>query len=181
MDTAQIPGRAIPGWLADRWGRFNVMILSSLPCAIIILTVWLPANTAGSIIAFSVLFGLLSGTANRLTPVCISQLCRTEDYGSRYGTAYLFVSSATLIGIPIAGAVLGSNGGRNFRGLILLCGFVCGLQSIYHIGKDIRGWMEVEEVFSEYKYLNIYKIRIGNSLQIFVFFKSVSLERSIVY
>ncbi len=124
MNAAQVPGRAVPGWLADRWGRFNVMILSSLPCAIIILAVWLPADGAAAITAFSVLFGFLSGTANSLTPVCISQLCKTEDYGSKYGTAYLFLSPATLIGIPVAGAVLRSQDGLNFSGLILLCGLV---------------------------------------------------------
>lgn len=149
MNAAQIPGRAIPGWLADRWGRFNVMILSSLPCAIVILAVWLPASNTGSIIAFSVLFGLLSGTANSLTPVCISQLCRTEDYGSRYGTAYLCLSPATLIGIPVAGAVLGrSEGGVNFRGLILLCGFVYMASGVLFTLARISGagW-KVKKVF----------------------------------
>jgi hypothetical protein len=57
MNAAQIPGRAIPGKLTDRRGRFNVTYLSSL-------AVWLPANNTGSIIAFSVLSGLLSRTAS---------------------------------------------------------------------------------------------------------------------
>ena len=148
MNAAQIRGGSIPGWLADRWERFNIMILSSLPCVIVILAVWLPASNTGSIIAFSVLFGLLSRTANSLTPVCISQLCRTEDYGSRYGTAYLCLSPATLIGIPIAGAVLDSQGGVNFQGLILPCGFVYMASGVFFALARISGagW-KVRRVF----------------------------------
>jgi hypothetical protein len=72
-------------------------------------------------------------------------LCRTEDYGSRYGTAYLYLSPATLTGIPIGGAVLGSQGGMDSHGLIMLYGFVFGLGSTFQIGKDMRGWMEGDE------------------------------------
>jgi len=149
MNAAQVPGRMIPGWLADHVGRFNVMVLSSLPCAMVILLLWLYATSTGTMIAFSVLFGLLSGTANSLTPVCISQLCRTEDYGSKYGTAYLFLSPATLIGIPVAGAVLDSDGkGSNFRGLILLCGFTYLASSVFFILARIAGaGLKVRKVF----------------------------------
>lgn len=149
MDAAQVPGRMIPGWLADQVGRFNVMVLSSLPCAMVILLLWLYATSTGTMIAFSVSFGLLSGTANSLTPVCIPQLCRTEDYGSKHVAAYLFLSPATLIGIPVAGAVLGSDGkGSNFRGLILLCGFTYLASSVFLILARIAGaGLKVRKVF----------------------------------
>lgn len=125
INATAVIGRLLPGWLADHWGRFNVMILSSLPCAITILGLWLPGGGAGYIIAFSAMYGLLSGTAYSLTPVCISQLCRTEEYGSKYGTAYMAISPATLIGIPIAGAMLHRQDDEmHFQGLILLCGLV---------------------------------------------------------
>lgn len=125
INATAVVGRLLPGWLADRWGRFNVMILSSLPCAITILGVWLPASGAGSIVAFSALYGAFSGTAYSLTPVCISQLCRMEEYGSKYGTAYMAISPATLIGLPIAGAILHRQADEmHFQGLILLCGLV---------------------------------------------------------
>jgi len=31
INAAAVVGRLLPGWLADRWGRFNVMILSTCP------------------------------------------------------------------------------------------------------------------------------------------------------
>jgi len=121
-DTAQILGRSLPGFVVDRWGRFNIMI-PGLSCAIAILAVWLTAGSSTrAIISFALLFGFFSGTAYSLTPVCLSQPCKTEEYGSKYGTAYGFVSIATLLGIPLSGAILNGQGGEDFQGLILICG-----------------------------------------------------------
>ena len=123
LNAASVIGRGVPGLIADRWGRFNVMILSSLGCTLLILALWMFAgDSVIAITAFSILFGIFSGTAYSLTPVCVSQLCRTEDYGTRYGTAYGLVSFATLLGIPVSGLILGSGDGGNYGGLIWFCG-----------------------------------------------------------
>jgi hypothetical protein len=100
------------------------MTLTATLCAFFTLAIWLTAgeNTA-AIIAFAVLFGFWSGTAICLTPVCISQICKTEDYGKRYGTCYFFVSFGTLSGLPIAGQILKTNDG-NYQGLIIFCGVI---------------------------------------------------------
>ncbi|KAE8371475.1 major facilitator superfamily domain-containing protein [Aspergillus bertholletiae] len=122
LNLGAIPGRFLPGLLADRLGRFNVMVLTSLLCAVLTFTLWLKAaaNTA-AIIAYAVLFGFWSGAAISLTPVCISQVCATEDYGKRTGTAFTIVSVGTLTGIPIAGAIQQHNAGH-YGGLIVFAG-----------------------------------------------------------
>lgn len=86
LNGASVLGRALPGFVADRWGRYNVMILSSSLCAILVLDMSLSASSN-----FAALFGLCSGTAYNLPPVCISQLFRTDAYASLYGTAYSLV------------------------------------------------------------------------------------------
>lgn len=123
MNLASIAGRGLPGFFADACGRFNTMILTSLPCSLSILILWPNANSTNALIQFAVLFGLLSGTAHSLTAVCISQLCTTEEYAGVYGTAYYFVSLSYLMGIPVAGMVLDKQQ-KNFNGLILYCGFM---------------------------------------------------------
>ncbi|KAL4940610.1 hypothetical protein BDV06DRAFT_223906 [Aspergillus oleicola] len=124
LNAGAIPGRFLPGLVADRLGRFNVMIITSLLCSILTLALWIPigANTAG-IICYAVLFGFASGVAISLTPVCISQVCRVEEYGQRNGTTFTIASIGTLTGIPIAGAILQASQGQ-YRGLI---GFGGGL------------------------------------------------------
>jgi MFS family permease len=123
LNAISILGRAVPGPVADKLGRFNIMILCSSACAATIFGVWL--NADGSVamtLAFAVLYGFFSGSAYSLTPVCVAQLCRTENYASRYGTAYGVVSLATLAGIPISGNILNTGDGHNFKALILFCG-----------------------------------------------------------
>ncbi|KAE8381733.1 major facilitator superfamily domain-containing protein [Aspergillus bertholletiae] len=122
LNAGAIPGRAFPGLVADRIGRFNVMALTAVICAICTLALWYKASTnEGAIMAYAVLFGFWSGAAISLTPVCISQVCRTEDYGKRNGTTFTLVSVGTLLGIPLAGAIQESNGGE-YWGLIIFGG-----------------------------------------------------------
>ncbi|KAJ5107118.1 oxalate/formate antiporter [Penicillium angulare] len=122
LNVGAIPGRFLPGLLADRLGRFNVMILTAIICGILTLSLWLCAgDDVHAIIAFSVLFGFWSGAAISLTPVCISQVCATEDYGKRNGTTFTVASVGTLAGIPIAGAIQSGDGGE-YGGLIIFGG-----------------------------------------------------------
>ncbi|KAK7184410.1 hypothetical protein DPSP01_011083 [Paraphaeosphaeria sporulosa] len=123
LNAASILGRGLPGPIADRIGRFNVMILSSAACTASILGLWLNANSSRAILsAFAVLYGLFSGSAYSLTPVCVAQLCRSDDYASKYGTAYGVVSFATLAGVPVSGSIVDVGGGANYAALISFCG-----------------------------------------------------------
>lgn len=118
LNAGSILGRGLPGYLSDHFGRFNVMIVTATICALTCLAIWLPAGShLAPIILFAFMFGFWSGTGICLTPVCISQICKTEDYGKRYGTCYFFVSFGVLTGMPIAGEILNRQNG-SFSGLI---------------------------------------------------------------
>lgn len=83
---------------ADKLGRFNIMIVTSVVC-------------------YAVLFGCWNGAAISLTPVCLSQVCRTEDYGKRAGT---ISSLGTLTGF-LSGSFIWL-----LRWHLLLLGLCCG-------------------------------------------------------
>lgn len=122
-------GRWLPGIIADKIGRFNSQILAFALCSVTTMALWLPASLLpGSspavkpiMIVFSVLFGFASGSNISLTPVCVGQLCITQEYGRYYATCYSAVSFATLTGIPIAGAILERCGG-SYYGVVLFTG-----------------------------------------------------------
>lgn len=121
LNAGAIPGRALPGYIADRYGPFNVMCGTSLTCATFVLVLWqLASNDEAAVTAFSVIYGFWSGAAISLTPVCVGRVCKTEDYGKRSGTAFSIASFGPLFGIPIAGAILGAENG--VRGLIIFAG-----------------------------------------------------------
>jgi hypothetical protein len=122
LNIGAIPGRAFPGYVADRVGVFNTMCFTSFICSAFILGLWLTA--AGNEVkttAFTVLYGFWSGAAISLTPVCIGEVCRIEDYGKRCGTTFFITSFGVLIGIPIAGTILQANNGE-YQGLIIFAG-----------------------------------------------------------
>lgn len=119
-------GRWLPGFVADKAGRFNTMIITISSCLITTFAIWLPAGgSVAAIIAYAVIFGFASGSGISLTPVCVSQLCKVENYGRYYATCYTMVSFACLTGVPIAGALISACGGQ-FYGVIIFTGVSYG-------------------------------------------------------
>ena len=93
LNVGSFFGRFIPGFLADRLGRFNVIIVTIALCAITVLALWLPAGDSVAIaVVFAITFGFASGTNLGLIPVCLSQLCRVEEYGRYYSAAFILAS-----------------------------------------------------------------------------------------
>ncbi|KAJ6442532.1 hypothetical protein O9K51_03707 [Purpureocillium lavendulum] len=123
LNAGSILGRIIPGLVCDRMGRFNVLLITVGGCAVTVLALWLPASdTQGLLIAFVVLLGFMSGGNVSLIPVCIGQLCETQDYGRYLSTAMLVAGFGTLTGIPIGGALLALNPQVRWTALILFSG-----------------------------------------------------------
>ncbi|KAI4216488.1 MAG: hypothetical protein LQ351_000977 [Letrouitia transgressa] len=93
LNAGSVLGRACPGFIADRLGRFNAMIATVAMCTLCVLGVWL--NVGGNIAGlcvFAALFGFASGSNISLTPPCVGQLCDTEEFGRYYATCYTVVS-----------------------------------------------------------------------------------------
>lgn len=122
LNAGAVPGRILPGYVADRFGTFNTMCITATACTVLIFALWVPSggNTA-AVSAFSVLYGFWSGAAISLTPVSIGAVCDVQDVGKRIGTAYFISSFGALTGIPIAGAILEASGG-SYNGLIYFAG-----------------------------------------------------------
>ncbi|CAK7235803.1 hypothetical protein SEUCBS140593_009404 [Sporothrix eucalyptigena] len=93
MNVGSLLGRWLPGWLGDKLGRFNTQVAALSLCLVSILGIWKSAGDKLAVLTvFVLLFGLGSGSGISLVPVCIAQLCKTEDYG-KYFTAIYSVGS----------------------------------------------------------------------------------------
>lgn len=115
-------GRLGAGIVADMIGRMNTLILSLALCVISCFALWLPAaDSMPMLIVCAVIFGFVSGSNLSLSPVCVGQFCKTENYGRYFATCWMFVAFGTLTGLPIAGQILASNGGE-YWGLITFAG-----------------------------------------------------------
>lgn len=93
LNAGSVFGRWLPGYFADSLGRFNTMILAIVGCLVSCACFWLPAGDhKAMLIVFALAFGFFSGSNISLTPVCVGQLCKTENYGRYYATMYTIVS-----------------------------------------------------------------------------------------
>ncbi|KAH7131123.1 MFS transporter, MCP family, solute carrier family 16, member 10 [Dactylonectria macrodidyma] len=122
LNVGSLIGRWLPGWLGDKWGRFNAQIAALSLCLVSVLGIWLPlGHRIAGLTAFVVLFGLGSGSGISLVPVCIGQLCKTEDYGKTFTAIYSVASFGSLIGIPLGGRILQA-ADNSYLGLIIFVG-----------------------------------------------------------
>jgi MFS family permease len=122
LNAGSFFGRFFAGALADMIGRMNTLILSLALCVASCFGLWLPAGESTiMIIVFAVIFGFVSGSNLSLSPVCVGQMCKTENYGRYYATCWMVVAFGTLTGLPIAGQILTANGGA-YWGLITFAG-----------------------------------------------------------
>lgn len=84
LNAASCFGRYLPGYISDKVGRYNAMIVSLLLSLVAAMGLWLPDALAESppngalMVVFVVLFGSVSGSNISLTPVCVGQLCKTQ-------------------------------------------------------------------------------------------------------
>ena len=129
LNAASIFGRILPGYAADKLGRYNVQIAMCGVCAIIDLALWLPARGTAPIIVFCVLYGFASGAFVSILPAIIAQISDVRQIGTRTGSMFAIVSLAALIGNPIGGALLVDDSGgyvyaQVFAGVTVFVGTV---------------------------------------------------------
>ncbi|EQL00748.1 major facilitator superfamily transporter [Ophiocordyceps sinensis CO18] len=122
LNAVSILGRIIPGIVADKLGRYNVMIIITFISALFCLAVWTPVTNSAGIIVFMVIFGFSSGGFISLAPTLIAQISDIRQIGTRVGTAYAIQSFGALTGSPIGGSIVAAQHG-SFLGLQLFCGF----------------------------------------------------------
>ncbi|EGD94588.1 MFS monocarboxylate transporter [Trichophyton tonsurans CBS 112818] len=145
LNAASLPGRILPGYLGDIWGRFNVMIGMCGLSSVAILALWLPGTlvnpgSAAIYIVFCLLYGFFSGAFVGLVPALLSQVSPdVSKIGVRQGVLFTCVSVATLTGNPIAGAILNQQN-RAYWGLQIFAGLMMtGCVGFYIIARVVTG------------------------------------------
>lgn len=146
LNASSIFGRIVPGIIADRVGRFNVMIVTTAFSAIIVLALWLPSNANAPIIVFCILYGFSSGAFVSLGPALIAQISPIREIGIRSGTFFLCVAVGGLTGNPIGGALIARDNG-GFLYLQLFCGMtMVGGTIFYFASRYVQAGLKLRVV-----------------------------------
>lgn len=125
--AASILGRLAASFAAARVGVMIPWIACALSSGVFCIA-WIGVKTPGAFVAYAVLYGAFSGALIPLPPSVFPTVCPdVKVLGARLGMAQGIGSFASLIGSPIAGALItvNSHGGeRNYLGLQLFGGLV---------------------------------------------------------
>lgn len=118
-----IPARLVTGLLADKYGRFNLMIGTSVFSLIFIFGLFLPARGRLPILfAFAALFGCSSSAVLSLIGACVGQICPASRFGKYYGLLYFCLAFLNLVGFYLTMLVIGPGTHHNYQMWILLQG-----------------------------------------------------------
>lgn len=122
-------GRILPGILADKVGTYNMHAACCVLCGILLMAFWIPATTNGAMLAFSGVFGFVSGPYIGLFAALVAEVSAPHEIGRRLGVVTFFCSFASLTAMPIAGATLDEKhssfvGLQVFAGVTMLVGGV---------------------------------------------------------
>jgi len=126
------------GILADHLGRQNTMITSGFLSAVSVFALWYDAPRA-RFVSFVVLYGIYAGGYNALLPTTIAEVYGVQNYNSVNGFIYFTRGLGSILGAPIAGAILGSDATEAsidmlkqrynnvviYDGLLLVCASLC--------------------------------------------------------
>ena len=130
-------GRTVPNAIADKVGRYNVMIVMSFTTSIVILALWIPVTNNVGLIFFAVLFGIASGAGIGLTPVLVHSLSPIKDIGVRSGTVFAISSVAALTGSPIGGQII-NDSHFTFRNCQIFAGVSCFIGACLFVTTRIK-------------------------------------------
>jgi MFS family permease len=106
-------GKVFLGFLADRYGRLNALVLCTVVSAMSTIGLWLPSSvlqnqhiSRGLFLAFSSIYGITAGAYVSLFPTALAEQFGVQNFASINGLLYMIRGIGTLIGTPVAGSLI---------------------------------------------------------------------------
>ena len=126
LNAASLPGRVIPGLLADRLGRMNMLFAAGI-CSGILTLCWQKCRSNATIILFSALFGFFSGAIVSGVSIGLASCPKDpKNIGTYMGMGMAIAALAVLIGPPVSGVLVNHYKGFDqvsvFSGIVILVG-----------------------------------------------------------
>lgn len=84
VNGASLLGRVLPGVVADRWGRFNLLVTSAFTAGIIVFC-WTGATTVAGLVVWTAAYGFASGAILSLQLACATTLADASSAGTAVG------------------------------------------------------------------------------------------------
>ncbi|KAJ5151708.1 hypothetical protein N7492_010003 [Penicillium capsulatum] len=119
-------GRVLPGIVADRLGKFNCCIISTIFAGIIALC-WSTVDSVAGLVIWSAAYGFGSGGILSLQQACAAQVATPSTLGLAIGSVSGATALSAMASVPISGALAEKHGYLSlslYSGISMLCGAV---------------------------------------------------------
>jgi hypothetical protein len=150
LNGVGVVGRILPNLLSDLYfGPLNTLVPVCLMCSLLTYLWAIVAGTA-ELYTWTAIYGIFGAGIQSLFPATLSSLTTNPMMqGTRMGMAFTVVSFSVLTGPPIAGVLIGINGGKYllaqcFSGSVLVVGclFLAAARYIRGRGKG-KTWIKM--------------------------------------
>ncbi|KAK1635110.1 monocarboxylate transporter [Colletotrichum phormii] len=144
-------GKIAIGLVADRIGRLNALFLTTVICAAVTLGLWVPSIAIGMShesvarslpVSFTVLYGIFASAYVSLFPPALVELFGMELMPQITGIMYMIMGVASMIGTPVAGALVRGHGeikeSGDYMGMGIMVGTLMAAAAIF------VAWMRLE-------------------------------------
>ncbi|KAJ5407060.1 hypothetical protein N7465_008344 [Penicillium sp. CMV-2018d] len=124
VNAASFPGRVLPGIVADKYGKFNCCIISTLFAGIIALC-WTKVTSVAGLVIWCAAYGFASGGILSLQQACAAQVATSTTLGLAIGTVTGSTALSAMANVPISGALVEKYGYLSlsiYSGVSLLLG-----------------------------------------------------------
>lgn len=123
INLSGIPARIVTGFLADRYGRFNVMLAGNVLQTICIWAILLPANSLLPLLyTFTVMYGCMNASLISLIASCLGQICPATQFGKFYGMLYFLLAFTVILGMYLGSLVINAGTKHDYYNWIIFEG-----------------------------------------------------------
>lgn len=105
VNAASLFGRILPGIVADRWGRFNMLVVSAFTAGIVAFC-WSAAMSVAGLVVWAAAYGFFSGVSKHPRPP-FSSLRTADDKDTQAILSLQIACATTLADADSAGAAVG--------------------------------------------------------------------------
>lgn len=125
INVSGIPSRIVTGFLADKYGRFNIMLAGNLFQTICIWAFLLPANGLLPLLyTFTVIYGCMNASLISLIASCLGQICPATKFGQYYGMLYFLSAFSVTLGMYVGSLVINAGTKQDYHNWIVFEGIL---------------------------------------------------------
>ncbi|KAK9238826.1 major facilitator superfamily domain-containing protein [Lipomyces kononenkoae] len=115
-------GRTLLGLLSDKVNKFALFSAITFVSGLVCAPFWYFSHSETTITVIAVAYGFFTGGILAMFSMLVAQISPVQEIGTRLGAVNGSVAFATLVSLPIAGAIVESN--RNYDNMKIYAGVV---------------------------------------------------------